>query len=91
MEIHHAHDRFFRSFFSEPAHLQFLIRNALPSEVTATLDLNSLTLEPGTWIGRKHREHLSDLAASVEIIGHRSAKARRRGGIASAWSLPGRC
>ncbi|MEX2442602.1 MAG: Rpn family recombination-promoting nuclease/putative transposase [Alkalispirochaeta sp.] len=64
MEIHHAHDRFFRSFFSQPTHLRFLIRNALPAEVTATLDLNSLKLEPGTWIDRKNREHLSDLPAT---------------------------
>jgi predicted transposase/invertase (TIGR01784 family) len=74
MEIHRAHDRFFRSFFSEPRHLQFLIRKALPAEVTAALDLNSLTLEPGTWIDRNNREHLSDLAASVDIVGHCSGK-----------------
>ncbi|MEX2442620.1 MAG: Rpn family recombination-promoting nuclease/putative transposase [Alkalispirochaeta sp.] len=86
MEIHHAHDRFFRSFFSQPTHLPSLIRNALPAEVIATLDLNSLKLEPGTWIDRKNREHLSDLAASVDIVGQRSSEGQDPSGGSNTGS-----
>lgn len=67
MNIKRAHDRFFRSFFADPAHLQGLLKQALPVEVAAALDLHTVQLEPGTWIDQNNRDHLSDLAASVEV------------------------
>ncbi len=67
MNIKRAHDRFFRSFFADPDHLQGLLREALPVEVVATLDLQTVKLEPGTWIDENNRDHLSDVAASVEV------------------------
>ncbi|MEX2442604.1 MAG: Rpn family recombination-promoting nuclease/putative transposase [Alkalispirochaeta sp.] len=70
MEIHRVHDRFFRSFFSQPVHLRGLIRTSVPADVVAMLDLASLKVEPGTWIDKRNREHLSDLAVSVEVVGH---------------------
>ncbi len=84
MEIHRAHDRFFRSYFVQPDHLRGLIRTALPQEVVSTLDLKTLKVEPGTWIDRHHREHLSDLAVSVEIAADDDQSTAQNGKVASA-------
>jgi len=70
MANHHVHDRFFRSFFSDPRHLRSVLETALPPEVADSLNLETVQIEPGTWIDRHEQEHLSDLAASVEVAGH---------------------
>jgi predicted transposase/invertase (TIGR01784 family) len=70
MANHHIHDRFFRSFFSNPRHLRGVLETALPPEIADSLNLATIAIEPGTWIDRHNREHLSDLAASVSIAGH---------------------
>jgi len=67
MEIHRAHDRFFRSFFGKAEHLRGLVQTVLPAEVVSILNLKTLKVEPCTWIDRRHREHLSDLALTVEV------------------------
>jgi len=67
MEIHHPHDRFFRSLFSNPDRLRGLLEAAVSPEILALLNLDSLTVEPGTWIDDKNREHFSDIAASVAM------------------------
>lgn len=82
MEIKRSHDRFFRSIFGRPEHLQGLLENALPPTVVQTLDFTTLKVEPGTWIDRNHREHMSDIAASVELI-----KERGRNGPLHVYTL----
>ena len=81
MNITRAHDRFFRSFFADPAHLQGLLKQVLPDEVAAALDLHTVKLEPGTWIDENNRDHLSDVAASVEVRTGELSAARRLGRV----------
>jgi predicted transposase YdaD len=87
MAQHHIHDRFFRSFFSDPRHLSAVLETALPPEVIEHLDLTMLSIEPGTWIDRHNREHLSDLAASVAIA---EREPREQGAALDAGAQPER-
>jgi|GEM_PF-631565 len=65
----HPHDEFFRLYFKRPELLASLLEFSLPPELTATLDLTTLEVEEGTHIDEHLREHLSDLAATVELAG----------------------
>jgi hypothetical protein len=48
----------------DPRHLRSVLETALPPEVADSLNLETVQIEPGTWIDRHEQEHLSDLAAS---------------------------
>ncbi len=63
----HPHDEFFRLYFKRPELLASLLEFSLPPELTARLDLTTLEVEEGTHIDEHLREHLSDLAATVEL------------------------
>jgi len=65
----HPHDEFFRLYFRRPELLASLLEFSLPPELTAELDLTTLAVEDGTHIDEHLREHLSDLAATVELAG----------------------
>ena len=79
----HPHDEFFRLYFKRPELLASLLEFSLPPELTATLDLTTLKVEEGTHIDEHLREHLSDLAATVELA-HRSDDATASSVTASA-------
>jgi len=69
MEVHQTHDKFFRSWFSRKENLANFLETALPTEVYVLLDTSTLAVNDGTFIDEEHREHFSDLSASVLLNG----------------------
>ena len=66
-ELTNPHDRFFKEIFSRPEAARDLLQNYLPKEVTAVLDLNTLTLQPGSFVDTELQEHFSDLLYSITV------------------------
>ncbi|MBL9151386.1 MAG: Rpn family recombination-promoting nuclease/putative transposase [Verrucomicrobiales bacterium] len=67
--IHQAHDKLFKSSFSDPATAAALLRRQLPETVVAAVDWDSLALRPGTFIDSQYRTSESDLLFSAELVG----------------------
>jgi predicted transposase/invertase (TIGR01784 family) len=67
--VHNPHDKFFRSWFSRPENLIPFLQTALPAEVFGQLDTTTLDISDGTFIDEEHREHFSDLSATVQVQG----------------------
>ncbi len=71
-EVHHPHDKFFKTWFSRPENLIPFLETALPTDVFKHLDVSTLDISDGTFIDEEHREHFSDLSASVQIKGRKA-------------------
>jgi len=69
IQPHHPHDSFFRRYFSRPEVFASLLREVLPPDVFAGLNLATLTIEPGTYVDSEYHRRLSDLAAEVSWVG----------------------
>ncbi len=67
MDLSHPHDTFFKSWFAEPGHLTDLLKVVLPQALCDQLDWATLAVQDGTYIDEEHKEHFSDLAATVEM------------------------
>ena len=55
------HDAFFKQYLSQPAVASDFLRNHLPAEVVALLNLNHLRLEKDSFVDEKLRSYFSDL------------------------------
>lgn len=64
-DIDRPHDRFFRERMSHRETARDFLENYLPEEVRDHLDLETLRLEPGTFVDAGLREHRSDLLYRV--------------------------
>ncbi len=69
MDLSHPHDKFFKSWFSEPEHLTELLKVVLPPTLLTHLDWATLAVQDGTFVDEEHKEHFSDLAATVLFSG----------------------
>ena len=64
---HQPHDVFFRSFFSQPDTMQALLQHILPLPICREINLNSLEIEPVSYLDKQGRSHYVDLSASVAL------------------------
>jgi predicted transposase YdaD len=55
------HDAFFKHYFSQPTVAADFLRQHLPAEVMALLDLNQLRLEKDSFVDEKLRSYFSDM------------------------------
>ncbi len=67
MDLSHPHDKFFKSWFAEPRHLTDLLKVVLPLALCYQLNWATLAIQDGTFVDEEHKEHFSDLAATVEM------------------------
>ena len=73
MDLSHPHDTFFKSWFAEPGHLTDLLKVVLPEALFDQLDWATLAVQDGTYIDEEHKEHFSDLVATVQMPGRGNA------------------
>ena len=64
---HNPHDVFFRSFFSHTDTMQALLQHILPPDLRREMDLNSLEIEPVSYLDKQGRSHYADLSASIAL------------------------
>lgn len=69
MSVHNPHDRFFRESFSRPEIVRNYLEEYLPADLLALLDLDTLTLQEGTFIDESLREQQSDLLYQTRLKG----------------------
>ncbi len=62
------HDRYFRATFSRPEVALDFLKNYLPPELRARLDLSTLSLKKESFVDPDLRQHFSDLLYEVETI-----------------------
>ena len=55
------HDALFKSVFGDPRHAAVHMERFLPTAVVERLDLEALTLRPGSFVDQELREHHADL------------------------------
>ena len=67
MDLSHPHDTFFKSWLAEPKHLIELLNVVLPLALCDQLNWATLAIQDGTFVDEEHKEHFSDLAATVEM------------------------
>ena len=67
--IHQAHDKLFKTGFSDPTNAAGLLRNEIPATVAERIDWERLQLEPGSFIDSHFRQSESDLLFSAPIEG----------------------
>ncbi|HUM70037.1 MAG TPA: Rpn family recombination-promoting nuclease/putative transposase, partial [Chloroflexota bacterium] len=72
-ELRNPHDRFFKETFSRIEVARDFFANYLPEEVTAVLDLDTLELQPGSFIDPELQEQFADLLYRVELVDGRVA------------------
>ena len=63
------HDGLFKLAFSDPKHVAVELRAVLPPALLALLDLESLRLEPGSFVDDELTQSHSDLLLSVGLHG----------------------
>ena len=59
--VHNPHDHFFGKAFSQPALVRDFIESYLPKTITEQLDLETLTLQPASFIDEALQEQFSDM------------------------------
>ena len=69
MAVHNPHDKFFKSWFSQPVNLIPLLQASLPADVFALMDTGSLVVSSDTFVDLENREHFSDLSANIRVNG----------------------
>ncbi len=67
--INDPHDRFFRENFERKAMAEDYLRQRLPGEVLAVLDLSTLTIAKDTYVSKELRKSFSDLVYHVGYRG----------------------
>ena len=73
MSVHNPHDRFFRDSFTRPEIVRDYLQEYLPLDVNALLNLDTLTLQDGSFIDEAMQEHQTDLLYQVQLGGGESA------------------
>ena len=66
---HNPHDRFFRSAMENHAVARGFMQHYLPTEISAALDLESLSLEHDSYLDPSLREAVSDLVYHCRLAG----------------------
>jgi len=67
MTVQNAHDKFFRESFGRVHIARNYLEEYLPDPVLALLDLDTLTLQDGSFIDEEMREHQTDLLYQVQL------------------------
>ena len=67
--IHNPHDKMFKRVFRVRENTISLLRNILPGDITAKLDLESLYFENDSYVSQDFAEYYSDLLTSVPVMG----------------------
>ena len=62
------HDRYFRETFARPEIARDYLRNYLPPELRARLDISTLSLTKESFVDPDLRQHFSDLLYEVETV-----------------------
>ena len=78
MTVQNPHDRFFRESFGRVHIARNYLEEYLPDPVLALLDLDTLTLQDGSFIDEEMREHQTDLLYQVQL---------KEGGTATIYLL----
>ena len=66
-EVNNPHDKFFKRLFGDTATTADFIRNYLPAEIVAALQLETLALESESFLDPQLRGHFSDLLFRVRL------------------------
>ena len=66
-EIHHPHDKIFRSGLSDPINAGAFLKNEIPEAVATLIDWSRLRLEPGSFVDSHFRSSQSDLLFSAPL------------------------
>jgi predicted transposase/invertase (TIGR01784 family) len=66
-DIHQAHDKFFKTEFTDPVNAAAFLRWEIEPTVSAKISWDKLHLEPGTFIDSKFRHTESDLLFSAPL------------------------
>jgi len=72
------HSEFFTDIIGRKENAQNLLKKALPADIQAHLDLDSLQVEKGSYVDEDQRNHFSDLIFSVNL---------RKGDLAKIYCL----
>ena len=67
--MHHPHDRLFRKAFGKKIVTKDFLINRLPPDIRAMVDLNSLELQPSSFIDEKLRPYYADIVFKAKIKG----------------------
>ena len=67
MTVQNPHDKFFRESFGRVHIARNYLEEYLPDPVLALLDLDTLTLQEGSFIDEEMREHQTDLLYQVQL------------------------
>lgn len=68
----HPHDALFRRNFSHKEVLAEFLGHVLPQDILSTLDKESLNIENTSFVDEEHREHFSDISATVNLAGKKA-------------------
>jgi predicted transposase/invertase (TIGR01784 family) len=68
----HPHDALFRKNFSHKEVLGEFLGHVLPKDILSTLDSESLNIENTSFVDEDHREHFSDISATVKLAGQKA-------------------
>ena len=66
-DLQSPHDRFFRDLFARPDAAREFVRHYLPEDLTAALDLDTMTPVPGTFVDPDLRSHQADAVFTVGL------------------------
>ena len=69
--VHSPHDAFFKFIFQDPTQAMAEFRSVLPPAITETIDWDTLTLHPGSYIDPDLWQRHSDLVFKATITGTR--------------------
>ncbi|MDJ0756591.1 MAG: Rpn family recombination-promoting nuclease/putative transposase [Ardenticatenaceae bacterium] len=67
MTVQNPHDRFFRESFGRPEIVRNYLEEYLPAEVRATLNLETLSRQEGSFIDEAMQAHQTDLLYQVQL------------------------
>ena len=66
-EVHHPHDKIFRSGFADPVNAAAFLRTEIPPAVSARVDWEKLRNEPGSFVDSQFQSSSSDLLFSAPL------------------------
>ena len=72
-DLSNPHDRFFKETFSRLEVAQDFFTNYLPPAVTAVLNLDTLSLQSGSFIDPELQEQFADLLYRVDLTNNQKA------------------
>lgn len=65
--IHNPHDKFFKETFGDVGMARSFLKNYLPQEILALVDLETILPQKGSYIDQELQESFSDLLFQVKI------------------------